>query len=87
MDPPHVRELRSRGHQVAVCLPAGDGRLRRALDAEGVEVIESAFGFSFSPSLTTLRELAALRRQLRDWAPDVVLYHLYASALAGWSSL
>lgn len=80
---PQVRELRARGHAVAVCLPGGDGKLRRALDAEGVQVLESRFDFGFSPSLSTLRGLAGLRRQLAEWQPDVVLYHLYASALAG----
>lgn len=80
---PHIYSLRERGHEVAVCLPGGDGKLRRALDAEGVEVLESAFAFSFSPSVVTVRGLMALRRQLRQWAPDVLVYHLYASALAG----
>jgi glycosyltransferase involved in cell wall biosynthesis len=79
---PQIRELQMRGHAVTVVLPAGAGRLRVALGAHQVEVVESRFSFRFRPRLRTLVELAMLRRQLRDVAPDAIFYHLYASALA-----
>jgi glycosyltransferase involved in cell wall biosynthesis len=77
---PHVDELRGRGHQVTVLLPPGPGRLRAELDRGGVAVQESAFDFRAGPGLP--RGLLGLRRQLRRLRPDVVHYHLYASALA-----
>lgn len=79
---PQLVELRARGHDVMAVLPAGDGALRRALRAERVPVVDSAFDFRFRPRPATLAGLLALRRQLRALAPDVVLYHLYASAVA-----
>lgn len=79
---PQIDELRSRGHEVTVVLPAGNGRLRQALDAHRVPVVESEFAFRFAPRLSTMTGLLRLRRQLAALAPDVVFYHLYASALA-----
>lgn len=79
---PHVEELRSRGHAVTVVLPPGPGRLRDALRARDVTVVDSAFSFRFRPPGQALAGLWALRRQLRELAPDVLHYHLYASALA-----
>jgi glycosyltransferase involved in cell wall biosynthesis len=79
---PHIDALRRRGHQVSVVLPAGPGRLRTALTGARVPVVDSAFGFSFRPAPATLRGLWRLRRQLAALTPDVVHYHLYASALA-----
>jgi glycosyltransferase involved in cell wall biosynthesis len=79
---PHITELRRRGHEVLALLPAGAGQLRTALTEHGVPVIDSAFGFRFRPTWTALTGLALLRKQLRELAPDVLHYHLYASALA-----
>jgi glycosyltransferase involved in cell wall biosynthesis len=79
---PQVAELRSRGHEVVAVLPPGDGAIRRALTGQGVSIVDSAFGFRFRPRLSTVVGLIRLRRQLRRLAPDVLLYHLYASALA-----
>ncbi len=79
---PQIAELVRRGHEVTTVLPRGDGRLRRALDAAGHAVVDIAFDFSFRPGMPLLRGLARLRSALRETAPDVVLYHLYASALA-----
>jgi glycosyltransferase involved in cell wall biosynthesis len=78
---PHVDNLRRRGHHVVAVLPR-EGRLRDTLTQRGVEVLESAFDFRFRPRLGTLRGLWRLRRQLAALRPDVVYYHLYASALA-----
>ncbi|WP_433055261.1 glycosyltransferase [Dactylosporangium sp. CS-033363] len=80
---PHVDELRERGHEVVAVLPPGSqGRLRKALHDRGVDVVQSAFDFRFRPAPATLTGLLGLRRQLRGIAPDVLHYHLYASALA-----
>jgi glycosyltransferase involved in cell wall biosynthesis len=79
---PQIARLRSRGHEVVAVLPPGDGRLRRALDVAGVEVVGSAFDFRFRPRPSTLLALLRLRHQLKALAPDVLHYHLYASALA-----
>ncbi|GAA2360429.1 glycosyltransferase [Dactylosporangium salmoneum] len=80
---PHVDELRERGHEVVAVLPPGsDGQLRKALHDRGVDVVQSAFDFRFRPAPATLLGLLGLRRQLRRLAPDVLHYHLYASALA-----
>ncbi|MET0234180.1 MAG: glycosyltransferase [Kibdelosporangium sp.] len=79
---PHVDALRARGHEVIAVLPAGDGPIRRALTEHDVPVVDSAFDFRFRPRWSTLAGLRELRRQLRLLAPDVVHYHLYASALA-----
>lgn len=80
---PHVDELRRRGHDVVAVLPAEAGALRTELGARGVRVEDSAFDFRFRARPATLRGLLALRRQLRALRPDVLHYHLYASALAG----
>jgi glycosyltransferase involved in cell wall biosynthesis len=79
---PHVDELRRRGHHVAAILPPERGRLRTALVERGVPVTDSLFPFGFTLTLGTVVGLWRLRRQIRDLAPDVVHYHLYASALA-----
>lgn len=79
---PQVDEMRRRGHTVIVVIPEGDGRLRRALEAGRIPAEDSPFTFSFRPSLSLFRDLRRLRRLIRRTSPDVVFYHLYASALA-----
>lgn len=79
---PQMLEARRRGHEIIFVIPAGDGRLRRELDARAVPVVESAFDFSFRPTPGLVRGLLALRRQLAGLDADVVFYHLLASALA-----
>lgn len=79
---PQMLAARERGHDICFVIPAGDGKLRRELDSQGVRVVESAFDFSFRPSLRLLRGLWLLRRQLTALDADVVFYHLFASALA-----
>ncbi len=79
---PQIAEFRRRGHSVTVIIPGGDGRLRRALDAAGVPVEPSPFDFSFRPSIPRACGLMQLRRLIRRTRPDVLFYHLYASALA-----
>lgn len=79
---PQVRELAARGAAVTVVLPAGPGRLTAALADEAVTVVPTDFTFSFRPGPRLLRGLLSLRATLRSTRPDVVFYHLYASALA-----
>jgi glycosyltransferase involved in cell wall biosynthesis len=79
---PQMREFVERGNDVTAVIPSGDGKLRRALDADMIPVVESPFDFSFHPSLHLLTGLFRLRRTLRATRPDVLFYHLYASALA-----
>lgn len=79
---PQLAELARRGADVTVVVPAGDGRLRRALDSAGHVVAESPCDFTFRPTLGTARGLWRLRKLLRETAPDAIFYHLYASALA-----
>ncbi|ROT33185.1 glycosyltransferase [Micromonospora sp. HM5-17] len=79
---PQVEELRRRGHGVTVVLPPGPGRLTTELTRRGIEVVESPFDFRFRPGPGTVRGLWRLRRLLRQLRPDVLNYHLYASALA-----
>lgn len=79
---PQVRELVARGNDVTAVIPPGDGKLRRALDANQIRVVESPFDFSFHLSPHLLTGLCHLRRTLRGTRPDVLFYHLYASALA-----
>ncbi|MTD58033.1 glycosyltransferase [Amycolatopsis pithecellobii] len=79
---PHIDELRRRGHSVIVVLPAESGRLRAALQERGVPLTDSPFDFRFRPSPGALAGLLRLRHLFRRLSPDVLHYHLYASALA-----
>ncbi|WP_433495623.1 glycosyltransferase family 4 protein [Micromonospora sp. CA-248089] len=79
---PQVEELRRRGHQVVAVLPRTTGRLTGELRQRGVEVHDSPFDFRFRPRPSTLRDLWRLRRLISRLRPDVLKYHLYASALA-----
>jgi glycosyltransferase involved in cell wall biosynthesis len=79
---PHVDALLARGHEVIAVLPRGDGPVRRALAVRGVSVVDSPVDFSLRPAPATVAGLLRLRRVLRRLAPDLVLYHLYASAVA-----
>ncbi|SCG78665.1 glycosyltransferase [Micromonospora humi] len=79
---PQVEEFRRRGHHVTVVLPPGPGRLTSELRDRDVAVVESPFDFRFRPGPATAIGLWRLRRLLRQLRPDVLHYHLYASALA-----
>ncbi|GAA1574832.1 hypothetical protein GCM10009827_115900 [Dactylosporangium maewongense] len=80
---PQLDELRRRGHEVVAVLPPGsEGQLRKALHDRGIDVVQSGFDFRFRPTPATAAGLLRLRGQLRALAPDVLHYHLYASALA-----
>ncbi|MFI6159402.1 glycosyltransferase family 4 protein [Micromonospora haikouensis] len=77
---PQVDELRGRGHEVVVILPAGDGPLTGELRRRGVRVAESPFDFRVGPGAPA--GLLGLRRLIRRLDPDVLHYHLLASAFA-----
>jgi len=79
---PQITELMRRGVEVTTVVPPGNGRLRAALDTHGYPVVDAPFDFSFRPTWRTVRSLFSFRRVLRDTKPDVLFYHLYASALA-----
>jgi glycosyltransferase involved in cell wall biosynthesis len=79
---PQVEELRRRGHEVLALLPPGHGPLSEELRRREFRVVDSPFNFRFRPSLATLRGLWRLRQLIRQLQPDVLNYHLYASALA-----
>lgn len=78
---PQLLALRAAGADVTAVIPPGSGRLRTALDTNAVRVVDSPFDFTFS-SARSVRGLWRLRRTLSRTRPDVVFYHLYASALA-----
>ncbi|MGC5019689.1 glycosyltransferase family 4 protein [Micromonospora sp. DT47] len=79
---PQIEELRRRDHHVTVVIPPGPGRLRTELETRGIPVVDAPFDFRFRPTVSTLRGLWQLRRLIRQLRPDVLNYHLYASALA-----
>lgn len=79
---PQIEEFRRRGHEVVVVLPPGAGRLTAELRRRRFPVVDSPFDFRFRPHPATLRGLWRLRRLFRRLRPDVLHYHLYASALA-----
>ncbi|MFG2046875.1 glycosyltransferase family 4 protein [Micromonospora sp. NPDC048935] len=77
---PQVEELRHRGHEVTVVLPQGTGRLTDELEHRGVEVLSSPYDFTMGRYAPV--GLLLLRALLRRLRPDVVQYHLIASAYA-----
>ncbi|SCE70753.1 Glycosyltransferase involved in cell wall bisynthesis [Micromonospora coriariae] len=77
---PQVEAMRGRGHEVILVLPPGPGRLTTELRERGFEVFECPFPLRPAPS--TLAGLARLRRLIRRLRPDIVQYHLIASAYA-----
>lgn len=79
---PHIEEMLRRGHKVAVILPDMAGRLRDMLERQPIDISPIDFDFSLTPSVSTIQGLRRLRLKIRESRPDVVHYHLYASALA-----
>lgn len=79
---PHIQEMLRRGHTVSVIIPAGEGRLTTLLRELKVNLYSSKFDFRFGPTPATALGLLALRRQIIATRPDILHYHLYASALA-----
>ncbi|MBM0204239.1 glycosyltransferase family 4 protein [Micromonospora sp. STR1s_5] len=70
--------MRERGHDVTVVLPPGEGRLTKELRGRRFEVVECPFPLRPGPSM--LAGLWRLRRLMRRLRPDVLQYHLIASA-------
>lgn len=84
---PQIEEARRRGVGVTVITPPGQGRLVRAVSRiagadSGVSHRAAAVHFSVRRPLATIKGLLLLRHTMRAIAPDAVLYHLYATALA-----
>ncbi len=79
---PQVDALRARGHEVVAILPGEDGFLRKALTERGVVIADSGFSFRFGLKWSSIIGLVRLRRLILKLNPDVLFYHLYASALA-----
>lgn len=79
--------LVARGHEVVFALPSSSGTLPDAVRAAGfgLTVIDPPF---LDKRLARYpRRISRLRRQIDGVGPDVVISHLYASALAGRLSL
>lgn len=79
---PQIHALEEKGYSCAVIIPPAPGRLRQALADLQVEVIDSPFDFRFGLQIESLRGLYALRRLIQRLRPSVLIYHLYASAIA-----
>ncbi|MER6752828.1 glycosyltransferase family 4 protein [Micromonospora echinofusca] len=75
---PQVEAMRQRGHEVVVVLPPGAGRLSDELRRRHFDVVDCPFPFRPGPSM--LAGLWRLRRLIRQLRPDVLQYHLIASA-------
>jgi len=80
--PPSVA-LRDRGHDVEYLLPETVGPLADRVRDEGMVVRRAAAPLIGAPAWQQPAAILRLRRQLEDLGPDVVVSHLYASALAG----
>ncbi len=78
---PQMVALRDRGHRVSAVLPATDGELGRRLRASGIEMVTNVALDATQGRVRRLLALAGLRRHLTAVAPDVVLSHLYLSAV------
>ncbi|MDV8001442.1 glycosyltransferase [Rhodococcus sp. IEGM 1408] len=79
---PQILELLRRGHNVSLVMPGGGGRLKRDADRERIEVLETNFQFAFSSPVQAAKGIAELRNLIVREKPDVLFYHLYASAIA-----
>ncbi|WP_198144241.1 glycosyltransferase [Parafrankia sp. EUN1f] len=78
---PILTALADDGHEVVVLLPEEDSALARRCAQRGIRVVRSPAPV---PSRSPLRQAAGvwqLRTLLRELDPDVLHYHLYASAV------
>lgn len=78
---PQLKALRERGHEVLALIPRGPGKLRTALEREGIRIVDISAPFRVSPPWEAARVVAEVRRALRKEEPDVIFYHLIHSAL------
>lgn len=79
---PLMSALLDSGHEPVVLLPQPDGPLGSRLRAAGITVTAAAAPAQSRSPLAQLRGVWRLRAQLRELRPDVLHYHLYASALS-----
>lgn len=75
--------LRSAGHSVVLLLPNTFGGLRGRAERSGIEVVGVEFDFNFARPRNALVGLLRLRKTIKCVQPDILFYHLYASAIAG----
>ena len=76
--------LQRRGHEVVFALPATEGSLPDAVRGAGMQVVKAAAPVMGAGPLRQPKAIVALRHQLiHELGADVVVSHLYASALAG----
>lgn len=80
---PHAVELRSRGCDVVFVVPRGGGSLVESARSNGFEVNETEFQYRFNQPRAVFAGFIELRKLFRELRPDILFYHLYASALAG----
>jgi glycosyltransferase involved in cell wall biosynthesis len=80
---PMSMALRDRGHDVEYALPATEGPLPDQVRDAGMTVLRAEAPLIGSGPLRQPAAIWRLRRQLEELRPDVVVSHLYASALAG----
>jgi Glycosyltransferase Family 4 len=81
---PLAAALRDRGHEVVFALPSYEGALPELVRSAGMTVVRAEAPLMHAGLLRQPGAVRRLRRQLaHDLRPDVVVSHLYASALAG----
>ena len=74
---------RRRGHRVTFLLPRLQGPLPDQVRSAGLEVVRAEAPLPGQPAWRQPGAIRRLRRQVRSLDADVVVSHLYASALAG----
>lgn len=85
---PFARGLHDLGHEVTFALPATTGRLPDRAAQHGLRVVQAEAPLVGSHLPKQVGAVRRLRRQLLDELhADVVVSHLYASALAGRAAL
>lgn len=80
---PPAQALAARGHEVVFALPSLSGALPDLVRAAGMDVVRAEAPLVGGGVLHQPAALRRLRAQVRRFAPDVVVSHLYASAVAG----
>jgi glycosyltransferase involved in cell wall biosynthesis len=80
---PGAATLARRGHRVTFLLPSTEGRLPDLVRGAGMDVVRAEAPLPGAAPWRQPGAVRRLRRQVRSLGADVVVSHLYASALAG----